>query len=87
MTADVLRKGPQKSMYFRASCIELPSWLIDMRHKISHDQDLPTLKSLRTAMEFSLDWLQVSTTSNEFKMLLTLLDYFRRNIGMKIKIF
>jgi len=58
LTADVLGKGPQKSMYYRASCIELPSWLIDMRHKISHDQDLPSLKSLRTAMEFALEWLQ-----------------------------
>lgn len=52
-------KGPQKSMYFRASRIELPSWLIDMRHKISHDKDLPTLQSLQTAMEFALEWLQV----------------------------
>lgn len=52
-------KGPQKSMYFRASLLELPSWLIDMRHKISHDQDLPDLKSLRTAMECALEWLQV----------------------------
>lgn len=65
MTADVLGKGPQKSMYFRASCIELPSWLIDMRHQISHDQDLPTLKLLRTAMEFALEWLQVSKSSSE----------------------
>lgn len=46
-------------MYFRASCVELPSWLIDMRHKISHDKDLPTLQSLRVAMEFALEWLQV----------------------------
>lgn len=46
-------------MYYRASRLELPSWLIDMRHKISHDQDFPSLKSLRTAMEFLLTWLQV----------------------------
>lgn len=59
MTADILGKGPQKSMYFRASLLELPSWLIDMRHKISHDQDLPDLNSLRTAIEFALEWLQV----------------------------
>lgn len=59
MTADILGKGPQKSMYFRASRLELPSWLIDMRHKISHDQELPNLISLRTAMEFLLQWLQV----------------------------
>lgn len=65
MTADVLGKGPQKSMYFRASRLELPSWLIDMRHKISHDQDLPKLQSLRTAMEFALEWLQV--IKNDFK--------------------
>ncbi|XP_026810744.1 uncharacterized protein LOC113552198 [Rhopalosiphum maidis] len=58
LTADVLGKGPQKSMYYRASRLELPSWLIDMRHKISHDQDLPSLKSLRAAMEFALDWLK-----------------------------
>jgi len=46
-------------MYYRASRLQLPSWLIDMRHKISHDQDLPTLKSLRAAIEFALEWLQV----------------------------
>ncbi|KAL4150064.1 hypothetical protein QTP88_003905 [Uroleucon formosanum] len=58
LTADISGKGPQKSMYYRASRLQLPSWLIDMRHKISHDQDLPTLKSLRAAMEFALEWLQ-----------------------------
>ncbi|XP_060879384.1 uncharacterized protein LOC132951605 [Metopolophium dirhodum] len=58
LTADIFGKGPQKSMYYRASQLQLPSWLIDMRHKISHDQDLPTLKSLRAAIEFSLEWLQ-----------------------------
>jgi len=61
LTADIVGKGPQKSMYYRASRLQLPSWLIDMRHKISHDQDLPTLKSLRAAMEFALEWLQVGT--------------------------
>lgn len=59
VAADITGKGPQKSMYFRASNLELPSWLIDMRHKISHDQDLPNLESLRKAMEFLLKWLQV----------------------------
>lgn len=52
-------KGPQKSMYYRASRVELPSWLIDMRHRISHDQDLPSINSLREAMEFALKWLEV----------------------------
>lgn len=51
-------------MYYRASRLQLPSWLIDMRHKISHDQDLPTLKSLRAAMEFALEWLQVINLKN-----------------------
>lgn len=37
-----------------------------MRHKISHDRDLPTLKSLRTAMEFVLDWLKVRCYYNYF---------------------
>jgi len=54
-----LGKGPQKSMYYRASRVELPSWLIDMRHRISHDQDLPSINSLREAMEFALKWLEV----------------------------
>lgn len=65
LTADVSGKGPQKSMYYRASRIELPSWLIDMRHKISHDQDLPSLESLRTAIEFTLEWLQSKYWNDE----------------------
>ncbi|XP_015379520.1 PREDICTED: uncharacterized protein LOC107173474 isoform X2 [Diuraphis noxia] len=65
LTADIIGKGPQKSMYYRASRLQLPSWLIDMRHKISHDQDLPTLKSLRVAMEFALEWLQIHYWNND----------------------
>ncbi|XP_050536113.1 uncharacterized protein LOC126902665 [Daktulosphaira vitifoliae] len=59
LTADILGKGAQKSLYARASSIELPTWLIDLRHKISHDQDLPTLKDLRAAVKFALEWLQI----------------------------
>lgn len=53
-------KGAQKSLYARATSIELPTWLIDMRHKISHDQDLPSIKDLRAAVKFALEWLQVN---------------------------
>ncbi|CAI6367525.1 unnamed protein product [Macrosiphum euphorbiae] len=71
LTADIFGKGPQKSMYYRASQLQLPSWLIDMRHKISHDQDLPTLKALRAAMEFSLEWLQTQYWNKDENFLVT----------------
>ncbi|XP_025203994.1 uncharacterized protein LOC112600885 [Melanaphis sacchari] len=79
LTADVLGKGPQKSMYYRASCVELPSWLIDMRHKISHDQDLPSLKSLRAAMEFALEWLQTKYWNEDDNFLV-----FAKKLNMNI---
>lgn len=78
-------------MYFRASRLEIPPWLIDMRHKISHDQDLPTLESLRTASEFALKWLQVKLAIFyiilKLKLLIKiiiifLLHVFRQNIGI-----
>ncbi|XP_050435781.1 uncharacterized protein LOC126842712 isoform X2 [Adelges cooleyi] len=56
--ADISGKGPQKSMYARAASIELPHWLINLRHKISHDQELPAIEELRAAIEFLLEWLQ-----------------------------
>lgn len=71
-------------MYLRASRLELPSWLIDMRHKISHDQDLPSLESLRKAMEFLLKWLQVRINCKLSIncIMLVIFYYFRQNIGM-----
>ncbi|VVC31397.1 Hypothetical protein CINCED_3A019295 [Cinara cedri] len=60
-------------MYFRASRLDIPPWLIDMRHKISHDQDLPTLESLRAATEFALKWLKTKYWNNDdnFKVITT----------------
>lgn len=59
MTSDILVPGPQKSMYLRAARLNIPKWLVDMRHTISHAQDLPNLESLRAAVGYILEWIFV----------------------------
>lgn len=59
MTSDKLMPGPQKSMYYRAARLDIPKWLVDMRHTISHAQDLPSLEYLRSAVGYILEWIFV----------------------------
>lgn len=51
--------GPQRSIYYRASRLDIPKWVVDMRHTVSHAQDLPDLESLRSAVGYILEWIFV----------------------------
>ncbi|KAF0757208.1 Ribosomal biogenesis protein LAS1L [Aphis craccivora] len=57
LTSDKMMPGPQRSIYYRASRLDIPKWVVDMRHTVSHAQDLPDLESLRSAVGYILEWI------------------------------
>lgn len=50
---------PTFSMCQLAKKLDIPEWIIKIRHLAAHGHSLPSLSSLREAVEFCLQWLYV----------------------------
>ncbi|XP_037971500.2 uncharacterized protein LOC105381277 [Plutella xylostella] len=45
------------SLYQAAKNLDIPEWIIDLRHDTAHNNSLPSIELLREATDISLDWL------------------------------
>ncbi|XP_065340442.1 uncharacterized protein LOC135939800 [Cloeon dipterum] len=59
----VLTTGPtktqfSKTMFAKAKNVDIPGWIVKLRHEAAHGQSLPALELLLRAVDFGLDWLR-----------------------------
>ncbi|GLH13656.1 Uncharacterized protein GBIM_18184 [Gryllus bimaculatus] len=50
-------KAVGDTMYSMASKLNIPNWLVLLRHDSAHSTNLPSLEVLRMAVNFALEWL------------------------------
>ncbi|RVE54298.1 hypothetical protein evm_001125 [Chilo suppressalis] len=46
------------SLYKAAKNMEVPDWIIDLRHDTAHSNNLPSIELLREASQIGLEWLE-----------------------------
>jgi hypothetical protein len=46
------------TLYRAAKNLDVPDWIIDLRHDTAHNNKLPSIELLREATQISLDWLE-----------------------------
>ena len=49
---------------------EIPEWIVDIRHAVAHGPLLPSLSSLKEAVEKCLLWLYVNKLGNIYSSLI-----------------
>lgn len=49
----------QSTLYEIAKQLNIPEWIVNIRHEAAHGKDLPSLSALRIATNFLLTWLHV----------------------------
>lgn len=58
----VLTMGPKdpfgETMFKRAKGVNLPSWMVKLRHEAAHGKAIPALQPLLDAANIALDWLK-----------------------------
>ncbi|KAF4519621.1 hypothetical protein B566_EDAN003788 [Ephemera danica] len=52
------KKSSIQSMFMMAKGLHIPSWVVQLRHDVSHGTELPSLATLRHGTQVLLDWLQ-----------------------------
>lgn len=57
------------TLYMKAAKLNIPEWIINLRHDAAHGISLPDLNLLRTATMFISKWLQVSISRIKFYLL------------------
>lgn len=45
------------SLYHTAQNLQIPQWIINIRHAVAHSKELPSLDLLREASQYALKWL------------------------------
>ena len=56
----------QISLFIIAKQLNIPDWIVDLRHDIAHGQELPSIDVMRIVVNILLTWLHVSL--NKFFM-------------------
>lgn len=51
-------------MYQQAASVNIPDWIVQLRHDISHGETLPSLSLARMAVKYLLEWLRVRNFTN-----------------------
>ncbi|KAG8235077.1 hypothetical protein J437_LFUL010925 [Ladona fulva] len=47
-----------KTLYKIAESLNIPEWIVNIRHEAAHSPDLPSLDVLQAGVQFSLQWLR-----------------------------
>jgi ribosomal biogenesis protein LAS1 len=61
-------KNKSDSLYGMAAKLQIPDWVVNIRHETSHSHNLPSLSILREAAHFCLDWIHVTITVDTCKL-------------------
>ncbi|KAI5706075.1 hypothetical protein M8J75_004603 [Diaphorina citri] len=55
----------QSTLYYKAQGMDIPSWIVNLRHDAAHSSVLPPLHLLKSAAEFIFTWLNDYYWKNE----------------------
>lgn len=70
-TLDVQEKS-SRTMYQQAASVNIPDWIVQLRHDISHGETLPSLSLARMAVKYLLEWLRETYWVPESKLYKTI---------------
>lgn len=60
-SGDISTRMPMAQL---AGTINVPEWLVSLRHQISHGATIPSLEALRVSSTFIKGWLKVSNNKH-----------------------
>jgi len=63
-----LDKNKAQSLYDMAAKLQIPDWVVNIRHDASHSHNLPSLSILREAAHFCLDWIHVTIRVDVYQL-------------------